>query len=468
MPLLRNVAITSVGAEGNAVARVGDMVIFVPMLIPGDVADIQVRRKRKRYMEGEVVTITRHSPDRISPVCSHFGTCGGCKWQHLPYELQLKWKTRQIFDNFTRIGRIEMDSPPPISGAANHYFYRNKLEFAFSSRRWLTRSEIDSGDDYSGSGALGFHIPGFFDKVLDIKECHLQPEPSNGIRNTLREFAVSEGLDFYDPLKGEGLLRNLTVRTSTTGEVMILMVFGREEPGKIRLVMDFLKESFPGTTSLMYMINLKKNDSISDLEAYLWSGKDHLMEELDGLHFRVGPKSFYQTNPVQAGVLYDVACRFAGLTGKETVYDLYCGTGTISCYAARKAARVIGLEYIGEAVSDARENANINSLENTEFHAGDIRDLLNITFLETHGFPDVIITDPPRAGMHGDVVKAILQASPEVIVYVSCNPATQARDILLLSERYRVDAVQAVDMFPQTHHIENVVRLVLKEGLEGD
>jgi 23S rRNA (uracil1939-C5)-methyltransferase len=464
MPLIEDVQFTAIGAEGNAIARVGEMVLFVPMLIPGDVADIRVRKKKKRYMEGDVVRLKQLSPDRIEASCRHFGVCGGCKWQHMPYELQLKWKAQQVFDNLTRIGKVELQAPPEISAASETYFYRNKLEFTFSSKRWLTRDEISSGIDYSGSGALGFHIPGYFDKVLEISECLLQPEPSNTIRNILREFVMKEGISFFDPVGQTGQLRNIIVRTTVAGQLMIIVVF-REDNESVTKVMEFLKGEFPAITSLMYIINEKRNDSVTDREVHLFSGADHIVEELEGLRFRVGPKSFYQTNPVQAAVLYDVARTFAGLTGSETVYDLYCGTGTIACYLAGSAKKVIGVEYVEEAVVDARLNAELNSIENVSFHAGDMKDVLSPGFFGTHGSPDVIITDPPRAGMHPDVVQSILNAAPGIIVYVSCNPASQARDIQLLSEKYDLTAIRAVDMFPQTHHIENVVRLDLRSSL---
>ena len=464
LPILRDVIFTAVGAEGVAVARVNDTVLFVPMLIPGDVADIRVKKKKKRYMEGEAVALKVPSPDRIKPVCSHFGVCGGCKWQHLPYNLQLHWKSQQVYDNLTRIGKIVMEGLPDISAAPAQYFYRNKLEYSFSSRRWLTREEISSGNDFRGAGALGFHIPGYFDKVLDIAQCHLQEEPSNSIRNSLREFALSGDITFFDPITHEGLLRNLIVRNTTTGELMVIVVFREDDTDAVKSVMGHLQSAFPAITSLMYIINEKRNDSVTDREVRLWSGRDHLIEEMDNLRFRVGPKSFYQTTPAQARVLYEVAARFADLTGTETVYDLYCGTGTISCYVAGDAAKVVGLEYVEEAVSDAGINAGLNGIGNIKFVSGDIKDLLTPEFFREHGAPDVIITDPPRAGMHGDVVKAIADAGPGTIVYVSCNPATQARDIQLLAEKYEVAAIHAVDMFPQTHHIENVVKLVLREG----
>ncbi|MBE0676864.1 MAG: 23S rRNA (uracil(1939)-C(5))-methyltransferase RlmD [Bacteroidales bacterium] len=461
LPLLHDVLITSVGAEGNAVARVDDMVLFVPMLIPGDIADIRVRKKKKRYMEGEVIALKQPSPDRIEPLCSYFGVCGGCKWQHLPYDLQLRWKAQQVYDNLTRLGNVPMDGLPVITGAPEQYYYRNKLEFTFSSRRWLTREEIGTGEKYDGPGALGFHIPGYFDKVLDISSCHLQKEPSNAIRNSVREYAIKEGIAFFDPVTHEGLLRNLTVRTTTTGEVMVIPVFYRDEAAVISGLLDHLRAQFPAITSLMYIINDKRNDSVHDREVLFHSGRDHIIEEIEGLRFRVGPKSFYQTNPVQARALYDVARDFAGLKGNETVYDLYCGTGTISCFVAGHASKVIGIEYVGEAVSDAVKNSELNNITNTTFFTGDIKELLTSEFFAANGSPDVIITDPPRAGMHGDVVHAIADSGAHTIVYVSCNPATQARDIQLLADRYHVEAIHAVDMFPQTHHIENVVRLTL-------
>jgi 23S rRNA (uracil1939-C5)-methyltransferase len=463
LPLLEDILITAVGAEGNAIARVGEMVLFVPMLVPGDIADIRIKRKKKRYMEGDVVRIKHLSPDRIEPACSHFGVCGGCKWQHMPYELQLKWKAQQVFDNLTRIGKVGISELPAITGAREIFRYRNKLEFTFSAKRWLTREEISSGDDFSGAGALGFHIPGYFDKVLDITLCHLQPEPSNRIRNGLREFALEKGISYFDPITQVGLLRNVTVRTTLAGEVMVLVVFRENDEENVSDVMEYLKGGFPEITSLMYIINQKRNDSIADQEPLLYHGKDHITEELDGLKFRVGPKSFYQTNPVQASVLYDIARDFAGLTGNEVVYDLYCGTGTIACYMAGRAGRVIGVEYIEEAVSDARLNAGINGIGNVSFHAGDMKDVLSSEFFSRAGKPDIIITDPPRAGMHPDVVQAILEAGAQTIVYISCNPATQSRDIQLLAERYDVTAIHAVDMFPHTHHIENVVRLSLRD-----
>lgn len=461
LPILENVLFTAVGAEGNAIARVGEMVLFVPMLIPGDIADIRVRRKKKRFMEGDVVTLRQLSADRIEPACKHFGVCGGCKWQHMPYDLQLKWKAQQVFDNLTRIGKVELTELPEISGAKNTFFYRNKLEFTFSAKRWLTREEIATGADFSGAGALGFHIPGYFDKVLEITECHLQPEPSNSIRNSLREFALSEAIPFFDPVTQEGILRNITVRTTLAGQLMVIVVFRENENDVVDRVMGFLEGKFPQITSLLYVINDKRNDSISDREIILYSGKDHIIEELDDLKFRVGPKSFYQTNPVQASVLYGIARDFARLTNIETVYDLYCGTGTIASYIARSAGKVIGVEYVEEAVADARLNAEMNGIENVSFHSGDMREVLTKEFFGTHGSPDVIITDPPRAGMHPGVVDAILEAEPAAIVYVSCNPATQARDIQLLAVKYRLVACHAVDMFPHTHHVENVVRLEL-------
>lgn len=462
-PLLENILITAVGAEGNAIARVGEMVLFVPMLVPGDIADIRIKKKKKRYLEGSVVRIKEFSSDRIDPVCSHFGVCGGCKWQHMPYNLQLKWKAQQVFDNLTRIGKLEISDLPVISGAKEIYHYRNKLEYTFSAKRWLTREEIASDSDFSATGALGFHIPGYFDKVLDITLCHLQPEPSNRIRNGLRDFSLEKQISYFDPVGQDGLLRNVTVRTTLAGEVMVLVVFRENDEENVGAVMEYLRDSFPEITSLMYIINQKRNDSISDQEPLLFHGKDHITEELEGLKFRVGPKSFYQTNPVQASLLYGIVRDFAALTGSETVYDLYCGTGTIACYMAGRAGKVIGVEYIEEAVADARLNAEINGIGNVSFHAGDMKDVLSPDFFGQQGTPDVIITDPPRAGMHPGVVQAILDAGAHTIVYISCNPATQARDIQLLAGKYDVTGIHAVDMFPHTHHIENVIRLTLRE-----
>ncbi len=464
LPLLEKVRISDIGAEGNALARVENMVVFVPMLIPGDVVDIQVIRKRKKYLEGKVVRFHEYSSDRIVPRCSHFGICGGCKWQHLPYLLQLQYKEKQVRDNLTRIGKIDLPAISPIIGSSDEYLYRNKLEYTFSNRRWLTREEVESDREFEAEGALGFHIPGLFDKVLNIEYCHLQPEPSNAIRNAVRKYAVSNNLEFFDLREQKGFLRNLVIRNTLSGNVMIIAVFFHEDKKKREALLDFLSSEFPQITSLMYVINSKRNDSLNDQDPVLYKGDDHIVEEMDGLKFRIGPKSFYQTNTKQARVLYEVVRQFAALTGKEIVYDLYTGTGTIANFIARLAEKVTGIEYVADAVSDARINSEINDIRNTSFFSGDIKDILSEEFVKENGHPDVIITDPPRAGMHEDVVASVLNTAPERIVYVSCNVSTQARDLALLSGRYYVAAVQPVDMFPHTHHVENVVLLKRKQG----
>jgi 23S rRNA (uracil1939-C5)-methyltransferase len=459
MPLLEKVKITDIGTEGNAVAKVDGQVVFVPMLIPGDVVDIRVRKKRRKYMEGTAVRFHEYSSDRIEPRCTHFGVCGGCKWQHLRYEKQLEFKEKQVIDNLTRIGKLELSGVRPILGSSEIYGYRNKLEFTFSDKRWLTREEMLADNDRIVEDALGFHIPGYFDKVLDIRECHFQPDPSNAIRDSVRRYAHRKSLAFFNIRQQSGFLRNLIIRTTRSGNVMVIVVFFMYERERINGLMEHLRTEFPRITSLYYIINTKKNDSLSDQVPVLYSGDDHLLEEIDSLKFRIGPLSFYQTNTLQAGKLYAIAKEFAGLTGRETVYDLYTGAGTIACYVAGEAGKVIGMEYVDAAVEDAVINSGINNIGNTEFYAGDIRLLLNEKFIQEKGRPDVIITDPPRAGMHSDVVEQILSAGPSRIVYISCNPSTQARDAGLMSEKYRVAAVQPVDMFPHTHHVENVILL---------
>lgn len=459
LPVLEKVRITDIGAEGNAVARVDNQVVFIPMLVPGDVADIKVIRKRKKYLEGSVIRFHEYSPDRIKPACVHFGVCGGCKWQHLPYELQLKYKQKQVADNLTRIGKVSVPEITPIIGSESQFRYRNKLEYTFSDKRWLTREEINTDSDFEKEDALGFHIPGLFDKVLDIKECHLQPEPSNAIRDAVRRYAHRKSLPFFNLRQQSGFLRNLIIRNNAAGEVMVIVIFFLDEKERREGLLDYLAEEFPQIASLYYVVNAKKNDSLADQQPVLYKGKDHLSEEMSGLKFRIGPKSFYQTNTHQAKVLYDIALDFADLTGREIVYDLYTGTGTIANFVASKAAKVIGIEYIEEAVRDAVINSEINNITNTIFFAGDMKKILTGEFMDSQGHPDVIITDPPRAGMHEDVIKVIMDAAPGKIVYVSCNPATQSRDILLLSGQYEIAAVQPVDMFPHTHHVENVVLL---------
>ncbi len=459
LPLLENVRITDIGAEGNALARVDNQVVFVPMLIPGDVVDIKIRKKRKKYLEGSVVRFHEYSTDRIKPVCRHFGVCGGCRWQHLPYHLQLKYKEKQVKDNLARIGKIALPPVKPIIGSEDQFLYRNKLEYTFSDKRWLTREEINSDSDFEKEDALGFHIPGLFDKVLDIRECFLQPEPSSTIRDAVRRYAHKKALPFFNLRQQSGFLRNLVIRNTIDGKLMVVVVFFLDEKERREGLLDFLSLEFPQISSLYYVINSKKNDSLTDQIPVLYKGEDHLIENLDGLKFRIGPKSFFQTNTAQALNLYRVARDFAGLTGEEVVYDLYTGTGTIANYIASQASKVVGIEYVEDAVADARINSEINGIKNTIFFAGDIKDILSMQFFESNGAPDVIITDPPRAGMHEEVVKAILSAEPVKIVYISCNPSTQARDILQLSEKYEVVKVQPVDMFPHTHHVENVALL---------
>jgi 23S rRNA (uracil1939-C5)-methyltransferase len=459
MLLLEKVTITDIGAEGNALARVNNLVVFVPMLIPGDIVDIKVIKKRKKYLEGRVAKFHEYSPDRIKPRCIHFGVCGGCKWQHLPYKLQLHYKEKQVKDNLTRIGKTELPVINPIIGSEEIYMYRNKLEYTFSHKRWLTKEEVISDTKFEKEDALGFHIPGLFDKVLDIKECHLQPDPSNSIRNAVRKYAHDKDLQFFDLREQKGFLRNIVIRNSLEGNVMVIVVFFHEDVEQRTGLLDFLASQFPQITSMMYVINSKRNDSLNDQNPVLYKGEDHLFEEMDGLKFRIGPKSFYQTNTRQALVLYRVAREFAELSGNEVVYDLYTGTGTIANFISAYAKRVIGIEYVDEAVQDAKINSEINNIHNTSFIAGDMKDILTESFFTLYGKPDVIITDPPRAGMHEEVIKIIAGAAADRIVYISCNPSTQSRDIQLLSNNYYVAAVQPVDMFPHTHHVENVVLL---------
>jgi 23S rRNA (uracil1939-C5)-methyltransferase len=467
LPLLEKVLITDIGSEGNALARVDNQVVFVPMLIPGDVVDIKIRKKRKKFLEGTVIRFHEYSADRIAPVCRHFGVCGGCKWQHLPYPLQLKYKQKQVTDNLTRIGKVELPTISPIIGSTNIYNYRNKLEYTFSDKRWLTREEVTSDNDFEKEDALGFHIPGLFDKVLDIRECHLQPAPSNAIREAVRRYAHRNALPFFNLRQQSGFLRNLIIRNSSDGKIMVIVIFFLDEKERREGLLDYISSEFPMITSLFYIINNKKNDSLADQLPVLYKGDDHLVEEMEGLRFRIGPKSFYQTNTLQALELYRIARDFAGLTGKEIVYDLYTGTGTIANFVASSSLKVIGIEYIEDAVRDATINSQMNSIKNCVFFGGDIKDVLTEQFMEINGHPDVVITDPPRAGMHEDVVKAIMSAAPSKIVYVSCNPSTQARDILYLSDKYEVVRVQPVDMFPHTHHVENAVLLKRRELMPG-
>lgn len=456
---MENVEIIDVAAEGKSIAKVDGMTVFVPFVVPGDVVDIQLTRKRSSFAEGRVVRFTKQSENRIEPFCEYFGTCGGCKWQMLPYEEQIRFKQKQVVDNLTRIGKVELPEISPILGAPDTKFYRNKLEFTFSNKRWLTESEISSDREFTQMNGLGFHIPGMFDKVLDIEKCWLMDDLSNRIRNSVREFCLRNDFSFFDIRNQNGLLRTMIVRNSSIGEWMVIISFYDDDEEKREKLLNHIADSFPQITSLQYVVNQKGNDTIGDLDVIVWKGEDCIYEEMEGLRFKIGPKSFYQTNSKQAYHLYQVAREFAGLTGTELVYDLYTGTGTIANFVAHDAKRVIGIEYVEEAIEDAKVNAQINNIGNTFFFAGDMKDILDEEFIAEHGRPDVIITDPPRAGMHDDVVKTILFADPLRIVYVSCNPATQARDLNLLDPKYRVTRVQPVDMFPHTHHVENVVLL---------
>ncbi len=462
-PLIEGLEITALAAEGKAMGRHNDMVVFVPLTVPGDVVDVQVRVKRRRYMEGFVVRYVERSPLRAEPFCEHFGVCGGCKWQNLPYEEQLRFKREQVVDQLTRIGKVALPEVAPTLPSERTTFYRNKLEFTFSAKRWMTSGEIAAGDTIDDPEALGFHIPGMFDKVLDIRKCWLQPDPSNPIRLAIKEFCMANGYEFYDPRAHTGLMRNLMIRTSTTGEVMVIVVFALDDRERITALLDHLAASFPGITSLIYVVNSKLNDSIGDQELITYRGADHIFEQMEGLRFKIGGKSFYQTNSEQAYTLYKVAREFAELQPTDVVYDLYTGTGTIANFVARQCAKVVGVEYVPEAIEDARVNSAINGIENTVFYAGDMKDVLSDAFIAENGQPDVVILDPPRAGIHEDVADTILRAAPDRIVYVSCNPASQARDLALFDAQYRIDRVQPVDMFPHTHHVENVVRLTKRE-----
>jgi 23S rRNA (uracil1939-C5)-methyltransferase len=478
LPILEHIEITGVAAEGKALCRIptadadraqstDKMVCFVPNCVPGDIVDLQVTKKKHSFMEAKVLRIVQPSKVRCEARCKHFGVCGGCKWQILPYEEQLRYKQQQIVDNLTRIGKIELPEISPILGSKHIYAYRNKLEFTCADRRWYPWEVIEAAgglDKIDSSYGLGFHIPNAFDKVLDIEECHLMPEINNRIRNSVRAYAREHGMTFYNEHTHEGLLRNLILRNNHKGELMLIVAFGEvisNQPSAFSLL-EYLHIEFPEIISLLYVENTKFNDTIGDLEVNTYFGQEAIIEEMEGLQFKVGPKSFYQTNTEQAYELYKVAREFAGLTGKELVYDLYTGTGTIANFVARQARQVIGIEYVPEAIEDAKVNSAINGIENTLFFAGDMKDILNDDFVAQYGRPDVIITDPPRAGMHEDVVNVILNAEPKRIVYVSCNPATQARDLALLDAKYKVTKVQPVDMFPHTQHVENVVLLTVK------
>jgi 23S rRNA (uracil1939-C5)-methyltransferase len=455
--IIPKVGIESVAAEGKCVGRYEGQVIFVPDVAPGDVVDLRIIKKRKNYLEGRVEKFHHKSNLRTEPFCAHFDLCGGCKWQHLQYDVQLTYKQQQVVDNLQRIGKVALPTIMPILPSAETQYYRNKLEYTFTNKKWLTREQINSGEEVDRT-ALGFHMPGRFDKILDIEHCYHQPEPSNAIRLAVREYARAHGLAFFDLVEMHGLLRNLIIRTASTGEIMVIVQFGRPDEA-IEGLMQHLKESFPEITSLQYIINQKGNETYHDQEVILVSGREYIEEEMEGLRFRIGAKSFYQTNSQQAYTLYKVAREFAGLDGSQVVYDLYTGTGTIANFVARQAKKVIGVEYVPEAIEDAKVNSAVNNIDNTLFFAGDMKDILTPDFVATHGQPDVVITDPPRAGMHPDVVQTLLQVAPQRIVYVSCNPATQARDLQLMDAQYKVSSVQPVDMFPHTHHVENVVLL---------
>ena len=459
-PLIEGLEITTLAAEGKAMGRWNDVVVFVPLTVPDDVVDVQIRSKRRRYMEGFVVRYVRKSPLRAEPFCEHFGVCGGCKWQNLPYEEQLRFKTEQVRDQLTRIGKIDLPEIAPCLASAHTRFYRNKLEYTFAERRWLTYEEVAEGGQIAHAPALGFHIPGMFDKVLDIRKCWLQRDPSNAIRLAAKSFCEKHGYTFHNAREHRGLMRNMVIRTASSGEVMVIVVFGEEDMPRITALLDHLSGTFPAITSLFYVVNTKWNDSTGDLDAVCYRGKDHIVEEMEGLRFKVGPKSFYQTNSEQAYELYKVARDFADLKSDEVLYDLYTGTGTIANFCAARCRRVVGIEYVPEAIADAKVNAALNGIGNTSFYAGDMKEVLSDAFVEANGHPDVVILDPPRAGVDEPVIDVLLRAAPERIVYVSCNPATQARDLALMDGAYRVEAVQPVDMFPHTHHVENVVKLV--------
>ena len=458
-PLIEGLEITTLAAEGKAMGKVENQVVFVPMTVPGDVVDVQIRKHHRRFMEGVVVRYVKKSPLRVEHFCEHFGVCGGCKWQNLPYEEQLKQKTKQVEDQLVRIGHLDIPEVRPCLGSERTREYRNKLEFTFADKRWLTYEEIATAGDIESTPAVGFHIPGCFDKVLDINKCHLQVDLSNRIRLATKAFCIENGYSFHNARAHEGLMRTMVIRTASTGEVMVIVVFNENDTKRIDALMSHLKAQFPEITSLIYMVNDKWNDSLGDREPICFAGKDHIIEEMEGLQFKVGPKSFYQTNSEQAYELYKVTREFAELKAEDTLYDLYTGTGTIANFCARHAKRVVGVEYVPEAIEDAVINSQINGIENTTFYAGDMKDVLSDEFVNRNGRPDVIILDPPRAGVDERVLEVIKRAAPERMVYVSCNPSTQARDLALLNDMYEILAVQPVDMFPHTHHVENVVKL---------
>lgn len=466
LPILENVSVTDAGTEGQSIGRVNDMVVFIKDAVPGDVVDVQLTRKKNKFREGKAIAIHSYSDKRVNVVCEHFGTCGGCKWQNMHYEWQLFYKQKQVNDALTRLAKIELPEIQKIIPSKKIYHYRNKLEFTFSNKKWLTLEQVNDKTLSYGEGmgeisrnALGFHIPGMFDKILDIHQCHLQEEPSNAIRNEIKKYALENKLSFFDLREQIGLLRNIIIRSTSTGEWMLIVSFHYDDKTEIEKLLNHISDKFPQITSLQYVINAKRNDTISDLEIKLFKGNDSIYEKMENLKFKISPKSFYQTNSEQAYELYKVTRDFAAIKNNEVVYDLYTGTGTIANFVAHQAKKVVGIEYVPAAIEDAKINSQLNAITNTAFFAGDMKDVLNDSFINENGKPDVVITDPPRAGMHDAVTRKILEIEPERIVYVSCNPATQARDLQLLDEKYKVIKVQPVDMFPQTHHVENVVLL---------
>lgn len=461
--VFEHIEVLDAGAKGVSVAKAPDgKVIFIPNVVPGDVVDVQTFKKRKAYYEGKAVRFHSYSKNRIEPICEHFGVCGGCKWQNMNYNQQLFYKQNEVKNHLQRIGKIELPEFEPILGSEKQFFYRNKMEFGFSNARWLTEKEINSEDELQNRNALGFHIPKMWDKILDITKCHLQEDPSNAIRNEIRQFANDNNLTFFNPRNHEGFLRTLMIRTASTGEIMVLIQFFEEQKENRELLLDFLSEKFPAITSLQYVINGKPNDTIYDQNVVLYKGRNYILEEMEGLKFSINAKSFYQTNSDQAYELYKITREYAGLTGNEIVYDLYTGTGTIAQFVSKNAKKVVGVEAVPEAIFDAKENAKRNSITNCDFFVGDMKVVFNEDFIRKNGKPDVIITDPPRDGMHKDVIEQILKIAPQKVVYVSCNSATQARDLALMDEKYKVTKVRPVDMFPQTHHVENVVLLELR------
>jgi 23S rRNA (uracil1939-C5)-methyltransferase len=460
--ILEGVLLTSIADKGQTVGRHGEKVVFVQGGVPGDVVDVRVQKSYSNREHGVVHRLVKPSEDRIAAFCSHFGTCGGCKWQHLAYEAQLRHKETVVVDAFERIAKVDVGEFLPIVGANPTQYYRNKLEFAFSDRRWLTEEEVQSGDAFVNRNALGFHLPEAFDRIVDVTHCYLQPDPSNDIRNVLRAYALEHGYSFYNVRNRTGLLRQLLIRTATTGQTMVLVAFAYDDPSAREAILGHLQQQVSGITSLLYVINDKANDTIYDLDVHTFWGAGFIVEQLGHVQFKIGPKSFFQTNSRQAAVLYGIAADFAQLTGTENVYDLYTGLGSIACYVAHRCKQVVGIEEVPAAIDDARENAVLNGLENTTFYAGDVKQILTAELVQKHGAPDLIITDPPRVGMHPDVVNTLLDIAAPRIVYVSCNPATQARDLQLLSVKYRVLRVQPVDMFPHTHHIESVALLALR------